>query len=135
MASSQEMNVSVQARSFRLGFERFSQFAITDEEDMQVWELWNDRPRGFDQVAMPFLFLERGHYGHDPGVRWQAELAAFGWRDGRVEGVGEHDDVVVASWYVELAVRAVVRWLATEPEEIVTMEDLGIERVRIGPDF
>jgi len=66
---------------------------------------------------------------------WQAELAAFGWRDGRVEGVGEHDDVVVASWYVELAVRAVVRWLATEPEEIVTMEDLGIERVRIGPDF
>src|ERR1035437_2587581 len=46
---------------------------------------------------------------------WQDELAAFGWRDGRPEGVGDHDDVVMASWFVELAVRRV--------DELVAMID------------
>ena len=66
---------------------------------------------------------------------WQAELAAFTWRDGRVQGVGEHDDIVIASWYVELAVREVVNFLAKEDaDRIYTMEDFfpDWEPVRIG---
>jgi len=67
---------------------------------------------------------------------WQDELAAFGWRDGRPEGVGEHDDVVMASWFVELAVRRVDELLAMIDEGvIVTGEELGIERYRISPDL
>jgi hypothetical protein len=68
--------------------------------------------------------------------RWQTELGAFGWRNGRLEGVGEHDDLVVASWYVELAIERVRQLLAPQDAyEIVTGEDLGIERVHISPDY
>jgi hypothetical protein len=68
--------------------------------------------------------------------RWQTELGAFGIREGRLEGVGEHDDLVISSWYVELAVRLVARELALGPmDELVTLRDLGIEPVRIGPDY
>jgi hypothetical protein len=67
---------------------------------------------------------------------WQAELAAFGWRDGHLTGVGEHDDLVLATWFVERAVRRVVELLAGAPRvEIVTGEDLGLERYRISPEL
>lgn len=68
---------------------------------------------------------------------WQTELGAFGWRDGRLTGVGEHDDLVVASWYVELAIAFLNDLLAKkEPEwEMVWLEDLGIKRYRIGEDW
>ena len=67
---------------------------------------------------------------------WQDELAAFGWRDGRPEGVGDHDDVVMASWFVELAVRRVDELVAMIDEEvIVTGEEFGIERYRISPEL
>jgi hypothetical protein len=67
---------------------------------------------------------------------WQDELGAFGWRDGRLEGIGEHDDLVLASWFVELAIATALRLLgAIETEEIVTAEDLGIERYRISADL
>jgi len=66
---------------------------------------------------------------------WQTELAAFGWRDGRLEGAGEHDDCVIASWLVEVAVRLVDEFIAGAPvEEIITGEELGFTRVRIGQD-
>jgi hypothetical protein len=50
--------------------------------------------------------------------------------------VGEHDDMVIAAWLVELAILwlEVLRRQAPE-EEIVTGEDLGIQRVRISPDL
>jgi len=35
---------------------------------------------------------------------WQDELEAYGWRDGRLGTVGEHDDPVYASWFVERAI-------------------------------
>jgi hypothetical protein len=67
---------------------------------------------------------------------WQTELAAFGVRDGRLAGVGEHDDTVIASWLIELAVRHVELHIALPPEvEIITGEDVGIMPVRISPDL
>ena len=67
---------------------------------------------------------------------WQTELGAFGLRDGKPVGAGEHDDMVIASWYVELAVGRLQQLLAMQPaEELVTMEDLGIEPVRIGEAY
>jgi hypothetical protein len=67
---------------------------------------------------------------------WQEELAAFGMRDGRLAGVGEHDDLVIASWYIELAVLQFLQLMArARSDEIVTAEDLGIERVRIGEPY
>jgi hypothetical protein len=67
---------------------------------------------------------------------WQTELGAFGMRNGRFEGVGEHDDMVIASWHLELAVEYLRQRLAPqETEEIVTGEDLGIRRVLISPDY
>jgi hypothetical protein len=52
-------------------------------------------------------------------------------------GVGEHDDLVIASWYLELAVERLHQLLANrEPEwEPVLLEDLGIERYRISEDY
>lgn len=63
---------------------------------------------------------------------WQAELSAFGWKDGRLEGLGEHDDTVIATWFVELAIRFIANALNRPADEFVTMEQLGIRRVRIG---
>jgi hypothetical protein len=31
---------------------------------------------------------------------WLAEMEAFGWNDGKLEGVGEHDDTVMAFWHL-----------------------------------
>lgn len=43
--------------------------------------------------------------------------------------------MVIAAWLVERAISYVEELLSYEVTEIVTMEDLGIERVKIGPDF
>jgi hypothetical protein len=57
----------------------------------------------------------------------------MGYRDGRLGGVGEHDDMVVAGWLVEVAIQVVEDARRRDPEEeLVGMEELGIERVRIG---
>lgn len=69
---------------------------------------------------------------------WQAELSSFGWKNGRLEGLGEHDDTVMATWYVERAIRYAERVLRqSEEEELVYIEDLipDWEPVKIGKDF
>jgi hypothetical protein len=65
---------------------------------------------------------------------WQDEFGAFGWRDGRVQGIGEHDDVVIASWKLEVALADLVHELSFPRVEIVHMEDIfpGWKPVRIG---
>ena len=68
--------------------------------------------------------------------RFQAELAAFGYKDGRLAGVGEHDDMVIAAWHAELAILRLEEMRAMlADQQLVTMEDLGIRRVRIGGDY
>lgn len=98
-----------------------------------------------DGIPMLKVALVRGQWvfpSGDDAARslariWQAEPGAFGYRNGRVEGVGEHDDFVIASWYVELAVTEIVRLLVMPVEELVFIEDLipGWEAVRIGPPY
>ena len=67
---------------------------------------------------------------------WQAEMSAFGWTDGQLKGLGDHDDTVMATWFVELAIRYALDLLAlAETEELVTLEDLGISPYRISPDL
>ena len=63
-------------------------------------------------------------------------MSAFGWTDGKLRGLGEHDDTVMAAWFVELAIRYALDLLALAPtEEIVTLEYLGIPRYRISTDL
>ncbi len=65
----------------------------------------------------------------------QAELGAFGYRGTRLASAARHDDMVVAAWLVERAIAWIEEMRRQLPrEEIITMEDLGIERVRIGED-
>jgi hypothetical protein len=66
---------------------------------------------------------------------WQSELAAFSWRDGQLRGLGEHDDIVMACWFVEIAIRDIRALLRLDDNQLVSMQDLGIERVKIGRDF
>ena len=67
---------------------------------------------------------------------FRAEGHAFGWKDGKLMGVGEHDDTVMSWWFADRAARMLLRHLPRGPEwEMVYLEDLGIERVRIGPDI
>ena len=98
-----------------------------------------------DGIPRVKLALEAGSWVMpcgDAGSRrlartWQTELGAFGLRDGKPVGVGEHDDLVIASWYVELAIGRLYQLLAAkEPEwEMVWLEDLGIKRYRISEDY
>jgi len=97
-----------------------------------------------DGIPILKLALHRGRWimpSADPASRamariWQAELGAFGCRNGRVEGVGEHDDIVIASWHLELAVTQIERHRDPGPE-FGYLEDIdpSFERVRIGKDF
>jgi hypothetical protein len=68
---------------------------------------------------------------------WQNELGAFGWRDGKLEGVGERDDTVIASWLIEFGVARVMEQFAlmSTPEVIVTMEDFGVYPVHYGEPY
>jgi hypothetical protein len=64
---------------------------------------------------------------------FRTECAAITWKDGKPQGVGEHDDTVHAWWFADIAARWVAECLQAPPEyEIVTMEDLGIEPVDLG---
>lgn len=67
---------------------------------------------------------------------WQMELNAFGWKDDKLQGVGEHDDIVMAFWLLSRAGRIVNTLMSQgDPTQYVQMEDVGIERVRIGEDW
>lgn len=73
---------------------------------------------------------------HDMFKVWQTEMAAFGWKDGKLQGLGEHDDTVMAFWFLDRAIRLVDQWVTQPPtEEIIYGEDIGIMRVRIGDDY
>ncbi len=37
-----------------------------------------------------------------------AEFEAFGWNDGKLEGVGEHDDTVMCFWHLNWAIDKLV---------------------------
>lgn len=41
-----------------------------------------------------------GTWGHDEVENWLTELEAFSWSDGKLQGVGEHDDTVMAFWHL-----------------------------------
>lgn len=63
---------------------------------------------------------------------WQSEMNAFGWKDDKLQGVGEHDDTVMAFWLLERAVRLINTLLQAGPEEqFVGLADVGIDRVRV----
>jgi hypothetical protein len=55
----------------------------------------------------------------------RTEAAAYGWRDGKLQGLGEHDDTVLSWWLADRAARYVERFLFENAEpEIVYIEDL-----------
>jgi hypothetical protein len=84
------------------------------------------------QWVIPSGDQETRHFAHI----WQAELAAYGWRDGRLEGVGEHDDTVLATAFIEVGVRLTEYTAARLPrEELVYATDLGFEPRRITPEL
>lgn len=59
------------------------------------------------------LHLERKDYRIPRGDQrsrdltdlWIAEAMAFGWHNDKLEGVGEHDDIVMAWWFAEIGLR------------------------------
>lgn len=52
----------------------------------------------FDNERWEFPYAEHGE-GFDEMLALLAEFEAFGWVDGKLEGVGEHDDMVMAFWH------------------------------------
>jgi hypothetical protein len=68
---------------------------------------------------------------------WQGEMAAMGWKDGKLAGVAEHDDTVMMFWFLERAVRLVEEWVAKPvAEEVVYADDMGIdEGYKISADY
>lgn len=63
---------------------------------------------------------------------WATELNAFGWKDDKLQGVGEHDDIVMAFWLLERAIRLINTLLQQGPEDqMLGLEDVGIDKVRV----
>lgn len=46
---------------------------------------------------------QRGTFHHENVEVFLSEAEAFGWNDGKLEGVGEHDDTVMAWWHLSWA--------------------------------
>jgi hypothetical protein len=66
---------------------------------------------------------------------WRTEANAFGYADGKLQSVGEHDDTVMAWWLAERGIRMIeVNGLKPGETNVVMAEDLDeeYERVRIG---
>lgn len=87
-------------------------------------QLW-DWPTGDEKSAELFAI-------------WQEEMAAYGWKDGKLMGVGQHDDTVMAWYMLDRARKLIEEWTwkaESEGPEQVWAEDMGIEPVRIGKDF
>lgn len=55
---------------------------------------------GFDNERWEFPYAAEG-LGFDTMLTFLAELEAFGWTNGRLEGVGEHDDTVMSFWHLD----------------------------------
>ena len=67
---------------------------------------------------------------------WQDELGAFGYRNNVLAGIGDHDDLVMATWFVERGINFIEATFNQLPQyEFGTGRDLGIERYRISPDL
>lgn len=56
------------------------------------------------------LPYQAGSYHHDEVANLLTEFEAFGWNDGKLEGVGEHDDAVMAFWHCEWGCRLMMGW-------------------------
>lgn len=63
---------------------------------------------------------------------WITEMQSFGWADGKLQGVGAHDDTVMAMWMADHAARVggVSFSFGDEEDE----DDLGFEQARAGDD-
>jgi hypothetical protein len=67
---------------------------------------------------------------------WQAQMNAFGWKDGKLQGVGAHDDFVMCQWFGVRALRLIEELIGRPPDEqYVSGEEEGMERVHIGADY
>ena len=53
-------------------------------------------------------------YHHEELMVFLAELEAFGWVDGKLQGVGEHDDTVMAWWHLNYGIDRFVMGAAEE---------------------
>lgn len=63
---------------------------------------------------------------------WIAEMQSFGWAEGKLQGVGVHDDTVLAAWICERAVQAA----NARRSPIFGVEEEGeIEETEEAPDF
>jgi hypothetical protein len=54
------------------------------------------------------LPYRRGTWNYEETDNLLAELEAFGWSDGKLQGVGEHDDTVMCLWHLHWAVNHVL---------------------------
>ena len=68
-----------------------------------------------------------GSYKHDLVRLFLGEAEAFGWKDDRLEGVGEHDDTVMAWWHLNWGLNK----LAARPEQVVPVSS-GMQTRRRG---
>lgn len=58
---------------------------------------------------------------------WQAECNAFGWVNDKLQGAGEHDDTVIATWLAERAIRLLLELMRTPaPGAIVRADEVGL---------
>ena len=39
---------------------------------------------------------------------WMGEALSFGWEDDKLEGVGEHDDIIIAWWKAEIGIKKLI---------------------------
>lgn len=67
----------------------------------------------FENRKWEFPYKE-GAYHHEEVEVFLKELEAFGWVDGRLQGIGEHDDTVMAFWHLNWGIDKLMREGASE---------------------
>ncbi len=57
---------------------------------------------------------KRGSYHHEEVENLLTEFEAFGWVNGHLQGIGEHDDAVMCFWHLSWGVKRVLRQIGGE---------------------
>ncbi len=69
-----------------------------------------DLKNGIPSLLIPlenklYVIPRADEYSKEMTDIWMGEALAFGWEEDKLEGVGEHDDTIIAWWKAEIGIR------------------------------
>jgi hypothetical protein len=124
--------------------EAIVQWALEMGKQMPVWPFVTGKQKADPMIGLPGLEVEFSNDSwvvamggdHEPDCKcnfcaWKGEM--------QMHPVGSTADIIMASWFAREAARSlqfgIIPQDSMAPDEIITEQDIGLERVQIGPSI